>query len=121
MALAPKTESPSSPAYRLAPLDPALAPLVASWCGEGIEALWLAPRTPPPITAEKVLGWQEEGRIPYAMLAKDDAPVAYGELNELRHRRREYWLGHLLVDPQRRGQGLGTTLTRLLTEKAFRE
>lgn len=121
MALAPKTQPTSSPAYRLEPLDPVLAPLIASWCSEGIEALWLAPRTPPPITADKVLGWKEEGRTPLVMVAADDTPVGYGELNVLRHRRREFWLGHLLVDPSLRGRGLGTTLTRLLVEKSFRE
>ena len=122
MALAPKTEAAPSPAFRLESFDEALAPLIASWCGDGIEALWLAPRTPPPITGEKVLEWKEEGRTPQVMRdTEHDLPVGYGELNVLRDRRREYWLGHLLIDPSRRGRGLGATLTRLLVEKAFRE
>lgn len=122
MALAPTTESAAKPAYHLTAFEEAHAPLVASWCGEGVETLWLAPRTVPPITAEKVLEWREPGRTPLVMCATDsDIPVAYGELNVLRHRRREYWLGHLLVDLTQRGQGLGTILTRLLIEKSMRD
>lgn len=46
-------------------------------------------------------------------------PVAYGELNVMASRRKEYWLGHLIVDPRKRGGGLGVRLTRLLLERAF--
>lgn len=121
MALAPNTKAPQSPAYHLAPFASSYADLVATWCGEGIETMWLAPRTLPPITSAKVLGWKEEGRSPLVMIsAGNDQPVAYGELNILRHRRREYWLGHLLVDPSQRGKGLGQMLVRLLIERAFR-
>jgi RimJ/RimL family protein N-acetyltransferase len=47
--------------------------------------------------------------------------VGYGEINALDVRARRYWLGHLIVDPEQRGRGLGTALTRLLLVRAFRE
>lgn len=48
-------------------------------------------------------------------------PLAYGEVNLLDRRRREYWLGHLIVDPAQRGRGLGAALARLLARRAFGE
>lgn len=47
------------------------------------------------------------------------APVGYGELNLLNDARREFWLGHLIIDPAFRGMGLGVRLTRLLLRRAF--
>lgn len=120
MALRPITRSDSTPSYRLRPFVPTHAELVASWAQDAIEAEWLAPRTPPPITPEKVLSWVAPGRQGYELTADGSAPpVAYGELNVLRERRREYWLGHLIVDPQQRGRGLGRRLVELLIARAF--
>lgn len=46
-------------------------------------------------------------------------PLAYGEVNLLNERRREYWLGHLIVDPRQRGRGVGRWLAELLLQEAF--
>lgn len=46
-------------------------------------------------------------------------PVAYGELNVLDRGYRSHWLGHLVVAPHARGQGLGRALTELLLARAF--
>lgn len=115
------TSSRSQPRYRLRPFAPEHAALVASWAQDPTEAEWVAPRTEPPLTAEKVLDWLRPGTQPFELAAgADDRPAAYGELNVLRERRREYWLGHLVVDPQQRGRGLGALLTRLLIERGLR-
>lgn len=119
MALQPTSTRPQ-PRYRLRPFAPEHAGLIASWAQDPVDAEWVAPRTPPPLTADKVLDWLHPGCQPFELAASTDAPpVAYGELNLLRERRREYWLGHLIVDSQQRGKGLGALLTRLLIERAL--
>lgn len=120
MAVKPRHPEHVGPALRLAPFSLRHAPLVASWVGGEQEAFWLAPRTPPPITAASVCAWQAPGRQGWVMHEDGGPrPVAYGELNVLNVPRREHWLGHLIVDPQQRGRGLGTALTRLLVQRAF--
>jgi RimJ/RimL family protein N-acetyltransferase len=122
----PASISPSRPLavqagrLRLIPFDSAFADLVATWVRSEEEAFWLAPHTAAPLTGEKVRGWVGENRQPF-MLCETAAPepLAYGELNLLHIARREYWLGHLVVRPERRGQGLGVELTRGLIRMAF--
>lgn len=117
-----RTESRGTrPPTRLERFDPRHAELVASWVRSEREAYWLAPHTPPPITAERVLGWSVEGRHALQLMeGGTPVPVAYGELNVLNAAAREYWLGHLIVDPDRRGRGLGVRLVELLIERGFR-
>lgn len=97
---------------------PADAACVAGWSRSPGETFWLAPRTPPPITPQKVVSWAAPGRQ-QLVLTQAGEVVAYGELNVLVREAGEYWLGHLVVDPQRRGQGLGLELTRRLIDRAF--
>lgn len=119
MALKKPTTGPRG-AIRLVPFDPELAPRVVSWIRDAREAAWLAPRTLPPITAEAVRAWGAGDDRHPQMLLENDQPVAYGEVNLLDPVRREYWLGHLLVDPDERGRGLGRRLTQGLVARAFR-
>jgi RimJ/RimL family protein N-acetyltransferase len=105
----------------LTAFDPQYAGRVVSWVRGLRETYWLAPRTKPPLTADKVRAWAGVGRHPLMLiLPAEDAPLAYGELNVLNERRRTYWLGHLIVDPKRRGEGLGRCLTEMLLHRAFR-
>jgi ribosomal protein S18 acetylase RimI-like enzyme len=68
----------------------------------------------------KVLGWNRPGRRAYMVSENgSDRPVGYGEINLLDQRRREFWLGHLIVDPRRRGRGVGAAMVRLLIEEAI--
>jgi RimJ/RimL family protein N-acetyltransferase len=109
-----------APACRLRPFDPAWADHVIAWVRDPQETYWLAPKTRPPLTANCIARWREPGHDPF--LLWDDShptPLAYGELNRLARVRRQYWLGHLLVDPAHRGRGLGVELTRLLLREAF--
>lgn len=106
--------------YLESPLTDAYAALVASWIRDDEELFRLAPRTGPPITPAKVLGWVREGRSPLLLCERETrVAVAYGELNVLDSGINEYWLGHLLTDPLRRGRGLGVILTKLLIARAF--
>jgi RimJ/RimL family protein N-acetyltransferase len=107
-------------ALRLTPFEAGYADRVLSWVRSPREAYWLAPRTKPPLTIEKLRAWARPGRIPLMLVAPEQPePLAYGELNVLNERRREYWLGHLIVDSQQRGRGLGRRLTELLLRRAF--
>lgn len=165
MATTPRPHSPLSVAVQLRPFLLRWSQLVASWVRDEREACWLAPQTPPPITAASVAGWQRPGCAAFVLVERtaieperagasdgvapdatsadvnaaeadgvtlDPAaalcdgptgcePLAYGEINVLNASRREYWLGHLIVDPRRRGRGLGTALTRLLARRAHGE
>lgn len=107
---------------RLQTFHPGYAGLVVSWVVDPREAYWLAPRSRPPLTVSSVLEWLGPGRQSFLLLeAGQGQPVGYGEINALDVRARRYWLGHLIIDPERRGRGLGAALTRLLLERAFRD
>ena len=106
---------------RLVAFDPGCAHHVVSWVQGKQEQFWLAPRTEPPLTPDKVAGWADSLRTPWMLVAPGRVePLAYGELNVLNAYRREYWLGHLIVDPRERGAGAGRQLTRRLIDRAFR-
>lgn len=121
MAADPVSLAPTaSNSPELAPFRPELAALVASWIQNEHEAFWLAPRTRPPIDARKVLDWAGPGIHQLILFdGRLRVPVAYGEVNLLAGRERTFWLGHLLVDPVRRGGGMGRALTEQLLRYAF--
>jgi len=116
----PRSPQPPFSSCRLHLFSPNLAELVVSWVGGWRETLWLAPRTPPPLTVAGFLSWHGPGVQPFLMRNEAIAePIAYGELNTLSEVERRYWLGHLIVNPALRGRGYGTELTRLLIRRAF--
>jgi RimJ/RimL family protein N-acetyltransferase len=49
----------------------------------------------------------------------ESLPCGYGEINPMRTDPGHSWLGHLLIDPARRGTGLGSRLTNELVRWAF--
>jgi len=100
--------------------DPQFAATIAAWVPTEIELLWLAPRTPPPLTASKVLGWCTERTTPYLLFADDEpTPSGYAELNHMRTNPSNLWLGHVVIDPNHRGRGLGLRLVTTLLKEAF--
>ena len=120
MAAKPARQPAQLPICRLAPFDAAWAERITAWVRTPQETYWLAPKTAPPLTAADLLAWRGPGHTPHLLVVPGrPAPLGYGELNHLDHGRREYWLGHLIVDPTERGQGLGVQLTRLLLTQAF--
>jgi len=104
----------------LTPFAAHFAPTIASWVSDDLSMLWLAPRTPPPLTPAKVLDWHGAGKT--ALLAQvlgEAGPCGYAEINQVRSRPYELWLGHIIVAPQRRGRGIGSRFVDLLLDKAF--
>lgn len=107
--------------YRLLPMPRSAAATVASWVRSDAELFWLAPSTVPPISPDKVLGWTRTRGTPFIYAASPGAdPVGYAELNAMARDGRHLWIGHVLIDPQRRGEGLGRSLTQALIHRAFR-
>lgn len=47
------------------------------------------------------------------------SPWGYGEINPMRNGGEYLWLGHVVVRPDQRGKGLGSTLLRALLAEAF--
>jgi RimJ/RimL family protein N-acetyltransferase len=106
----------------LAPFNPGYAAVVADWVRTEDELRRLAPSTPPPLTAEKVSKWRKIGGEAFVALeARESCPVAYGELNPMRYETGHVWLGHVIVDPTRRGIGIGRWFVESLLNEAFLE
>ncbi|RIK63806.1 MAG: hypothetical protein DCC65_15305 [Planctomycetota bacterium] len=121
MTLERATRPPARPAGpHLIPFSEGRAALIASWVRSDAELLWLAPGTPPPLTAEKVLLWGEERRQRLMLRnGRDETPIAYAELNEMPGHRRQMWIGHFLLDPAQRGRSWGVRFAQALLAAAF--
>jgi len=119
MVVQPRNHS-QMPAGWLVPFEPVWAELVLSWVRDAQEMYWLAPKTVPPLTVAEILSWKRPGHSPYLLMQPGrPQPLGYGELNRMSDAPRQYWLGHLIVDPAERGKGHGKELTRLLLREAF--
>ena len=106
--------------WRLTPFQPWHAPTIARWVPTQQQLRWLAPSTPAPLTAEKIMGWKKSGGTAF-VLVKGGAgpPWGYGEINPMRRGGDHVWLGHVIVRPDKRGRGLGSFLLRVLLAEAF--
>jgi RimJ/RimL family protein N-acetyltransferase len=68
-----------------------------------------------------VVGWTRERGAAFLLFERGlKTPGAYGEVNPMRSDPQHFWLGHLVVDPSRRGRGIGRQLTRGLIGWACR-
>jgi len=108
------------------PFQDADAPVVAKWVRSNEELRFLAPGTQPPLNKEKISGWQLPRGRSYVGRIDADGPcetegpiVAYGELNLIASERSHLWLGHCIVDPALRRQGVGGRFVTALLEEAF--
>ncbi len=116
------TQPPNESAGELRPFDPLYAPIVASWIQSPTQLRWLAPRTEFPLTPFKVVNWTRKSGQPFLFFQPDESsPCGYGELNPMKDDPSHQWIGHVVIDIERRRQGLGLQLTHLLTRKAFLE
>ena len=108
------------PRLSLRPFEPWHAASVARWIRSDEELHWLAPGTPAPLTADKVLAWRKPAGRSYVLLAEGStAPIGYGELNVMRRDRRQVWLGHVVLGPSFRGRGLGLCFVRALLAESY--
>jgi ribosomal protein S18 acetylase RimI-like enzyme/SAM-dependent methyltransferase len=99
----------------LRPFVVELAGTVASWAGSPSEAAMWCGHSGGLVPAEKVAGWSGEDGVRAFGLYAEEELVAYGELwvddDEVE-------LARLIVDPARRGKGVGRVLVKELTEQA---
>jgi RimJ/RimL family protein N-acetyltransferase len=118
----PATCNSAANRCRLVPFDRIWAERVVSWVRDGREAYWLAPKSCPPLTPVELQRWHKPDHNPYMLMdGKRREPLGYGELNRIIGPSRQYWLGHLIVDPEFRGRGYGVRLTALLLAEAFEQ
>ena len=106
--------------YYLAPFDRLMAPVVAGWARDGRDLFWLAPSTPAPLTAAKVVGWAGPDGGP-RLFRRDDVlePLGYLELNPMPGQPGHHWLGHCVIRQDQRGTGLGRLMIQLVLTEAF--
>ena len=110
------------------------AAAIASWIRDQHQLQWVSPSTEPPLTPEKVCRWPRPDGEAFVLLGekKDEMdtllaagvpsethPLAYAEINRMRSGQGNWWIGHFIVHPERRGQGLGRTLLSELLKEAF--
>ncbi len=105
---------------RLEPFTRLHAPTIAAWVKTEQELRWLAPSTAPPLSADKVLGWLKPGWGAFLLVEEGDPiPIGYAELNPMRRDPGHLWIGHVILRPDRRGQGLGKRFVGRLLADAF--
>jgi len=112
---APRTE------WIMRPLQSDQAALVASWIPTLEDLRWVAPCTPPPLDAVKVLEWRRSYVEPFIFYDPDNIPAAYGELVPSQTHADEMWIAHVVVDPRRRNEGIGRRFIQCLLDKSFAE
>ncbi|MBL8878932.1 MAG: GNAT family N-acetyltransferase [Phycisphaerales bacterium] len=116
----PRSSRATTTETSLRAFDQREAEAVAGWINGDDEAYRIAPRTPPPLDAGAIRSWRSPTHHQFMLIhCATGSPIGYGEVNLLNAQRREYWLGHLVIDPALRGRGYGTALTRRLLEFAF--
>jgi ribosomal protein S18 acetylase RimI-like enzyme len=104
----------------LRPFTADLAATVVSWPRSVAEVAMWCGRTDGPVSVETVVGWSaEQGVRPFG-LHDGQRLVAYGEL-WLDDDEAEVELARLIVDPRRRGQGIGRILAARLLALAQAE
>jgi RimJ/RimL family protein N-acetyltransferase len=108
------------PPYSLSAFDKLMAPVIVSWIRDTHELFWLAPKTEPPLTVSKMLTWP--GPNGYPMLLCEDGqaePLGYVELNPMPGEPLHFWVGHCIIRPTLRGNGLGKTIMSMVLSEAF--
>lgn len=93
------------------------AKLIASFVASESDLYQVAPSESYPLTESVVRHWLEERSSGYVLTDGDDI-VAYGELNPDTARSKSFWIGHLVVDPKRRGRQHGRSLVHGLCRVA---
>ena len=102
---------------RLAPFDPALAPLIAGWASGADELRAWASVEPADAGPGMFAGWHADPDVHPHLLRDGERAVGYGEVWE-DPEEDEAELARIIIDPARRGEGLGRVLVALLADRA---
>ncbi len=106
--------------FVLSPFHPSLALQIAGWVVSEEELRWVAPSTRAPLTAAKVAAWKKPSGEAFTLnRAANGEPIGYGEVNPMRADTDHYWLGHIVVRPDKRGRGSGRALVEALLGHVF--
>lgn len=102
---------------RYSPQD---AAAILTWPQSIVEARWWAgPQTRWPLPPEVIQRWHADPDVQPYVLSSQNTLLGYGEL-WVDAAEQEVELARLIVAPERRGQGIGVALVRLLLEAARR-
>jgi len=114
---------------RLVPFDNRFAGAVSRWVTDREQLRLLAPSSSFPLSSERVCCWVKPGGRAFSLFdvtggqptidPTNVRPLGYGELNPMRGHANHWWIGHVVIDPMRRGEGHGLALTNLLIDEAF--
>jgi ribosomal protein S18 acetylase RimI-like enzyme len=110
----------SQGAYYLAAFESQWASAVVDMVVDDHELFMLAPKSMPPLTAEKVRAWAGPGCTQMLLYHRTSPkPLGYVELNTMPSASRHLWMGHCIIRPDRRGTGLGWRMVEMVVEMAF--
>ena len=90
-------------------------PLLRAWVESPRTAHWLTERESG-LTEEELDGWRDAPELTQWIAEREGQPVGYGAIRE--DAAGYLMLCHLLVDPARRGRGIGRELARALAAQA---
>lgn len=97
--------------------DTRLADTIAGWSADpDATMMWCSLSA---VTGDVVAGWSDDAHVEAYVLCDDGDPVAYGEL-WVDADENEVELAHVIVEPGRRGDGLGRRLVAGLVDQARR-
>ena len=102
---------------QLQPFDPALAGQISTWTTSADEVNAWSSRFDDRVPPEVIARWSEPDDVEAYVGIVNATVIAYGEL-WLDPDEGEVELARLLIEPSRRGRGLGRDLTRSLVEQA---
>lgn len=106
-------------APNLVVFTPAHAALVTGWVRSDGELFRLSPRTAPPFTADKLLEWHVADGYAFLYQRGPERPCGYLELNPMKSCENQWWIGHCLVAPEHRNEGIGRHMVQQALDHAF--
>ena len=95
------------------------AAAISGWAADPAEVRAWCSLDTAPVPVDVVAAWSRPADVEGWVLVDGGGPVGYGEV-WVDHAAGEVELGHVIVDPHYRGQGIGALLVRGLVDRARR-